>query len=220
MFSNGELHSEAVDIDGVRHISTVPWKEWNLHACVTSWESNRSVHNVVTCGTRIVRLLPNASWDSCRLQICDFNPYARHQVRNEPRGHKTAGEKTQSMEEEFDANHVGRVDRMQEDIDEENKGGHPSLVTHKCVDANPPSTESTFEEPVVSALPYLETTTVEGFASHFVMMDMENIYLLKVSITCFQNTANPCSRMAKFEFCPSRLAPCFSTLWNPFDRAY
>ena len=142
----------------------------------------------MTCGTRIVRLLPNGGWGLSRVQICDFNPYARHQVRNELDSvdhDETMGEGTQIVEE-----FVGHGARSYgEDVDED---GYPTsvIVTHEYVDAHPLPVEPVLDEPVVSALPYLETTTVQEFAVQFVLMDFENIYLLNVSTTCFQNAAD------------------------------
>ena len=184
MFLNEDPHPEAIDVDGVRHISTVPWKEWNPHACVTPWESSRDVYKVVTCGTRIVRLLSDGSWGRSRVQICDFHPYARHQVRYEPdsKGHGITEEETQIEEKGFDTDHVGVAEGMRDDDAKNGNDGHPT-VTHEYVNPQSLVLGSMFMEPVRSALPYLETTTVEELVADYVMMDFENMYFIHVSAT-------------------------------------
>ncbi|CCA75303.1 hypothetical protein PIIN_09288 [Serendipita indica DSM 11827] len=177
-FPNEETNLGIVDPEEFRYISTVPWKDWSLQTRITSWNSERSVYKAVTYGTRIVRLLPAANPGRYRIQICDFNPYARSQIKDALGVNKReTGIIKQKKLDGFGMDLIGRVDEMQRDV---KQNEDVATVNYRYIASAPARfpLDSIFAEPIFSALPYLETTTVEDFEVRYVMMDFENIYLL------------------------------------------
>ncbi|CAG7848031.1 SubName: Full=Uncharacterized protein {ECO:0000313/EMBL:CCA75303.1} [Serendipita indica DSM 11827] len=159
-FPNEETNLGIVDPEEFRYIST------------------KEVYTKPTYGTRIVRLLPAANPGRYRIQICDFNPYARSQIKDALGVNKReTGIIKQKKLDGFGMDLIGRVDEMQRDV---KQNEDVATVNYRYIASAPARfpLDSIFAEPIFSALPYLETTTVEDFEVRYVMMDFENIYLL------------------------------------------
>lgn len=159
LLPKAESPSESAEGGDFLCASTVPWKDWSPHACIMVEEPSPGLDKVVTCGTRIVRLLDTSNWFRYQIQILDFNPYASSQVKG------VVGSKDNE-----------KPPKARQPLEYEDRCPKSTAVTHEYVEPHV-IFESIFENPVFSALPYLATTTVETFPIDDVMVDFENIYL-------------------------------------------
>ncbi|KAG8818938.1 hypothetical protein FRC17_010661 [Serendipita sp. 399] len=63
-------------------VTIVPWEQWEEHTRITRWNPPSSVYGICVSGTRVVRKVPTDIGDQFKVQICDFNPYAVNNIRN------------------------------------------------------------------------------------------------------------------------------------------
>lgn len=153
---------------GSPDVQVIPWTLWNDQTRVTLWEPTTQNWTLNVCGSRIVRRTPGKARNTWKIQIAEFNPYASIPIPA-----------TTTL---FEPPHTIQ----------ESKGPFLGLTRQGSMQASeaqyehkgPESVENNrlFQEPIVSNLPYLEIETRKSFKLNSLMMDHDNIYLVRVSV--------------------------------------